>query len=503
MKKEGIRKDLYESYRQHMRKLADIRAALALMQWDQETYLPSKGAGFRAQQVATLSEMAHELATSKKLGVLLSSLENSSGLSVTEQKNIFLTREDFIKQKKYKPAFVRKMSETVSRSFNAWNKAKKENRFSFFEKELAELVELKKEETHILGYSDHPYDALMDEFEKGCTVKLVDNIFSNMLPKLRSILEKIQHANPVDDTFLFKSFDKKNQWDFGMRVIAELGFDFEAGRQDISSHPFSTSFNKYDVRITTRIDENDFSSMLFSCIHETGHALYEQGLPESEYGLPSGEFASLGIHESQSRLWENHVGRNRAFWKFHFPLVAESFPEQFKNLAFERIYEAVNKVKPSLIRTESDELTYHFHVMIRYEIEKMLMKGELKTEDIPACWNEEYKKWLDVDVPDDRRGCLQDVHWSHGSFGYFPTYSLGSFYAAQFFASANKDDDQLQFKMEKGNTNGLLQWLRQRVHASGRTYNSGEICVMATGEGLNVQYFLDYLLDKYRKIYEF
>src|ERR1700676_3336089 len=409
-------KELYETYRQHMRKLADVRAALALMQWDQETYLPVKGAGFRAQQVATLSGMAHELATADNLGSLLESLESSTGLSDTEKKNISLTREDFLKQKKYPAAFVRKMSETVSKSFNAWNLAKKENSFPLFEKELEELVVLKKEETEIVGYLDHPYDALMDEFEKGCTVQLVDKIFGNMLPKLRVILEKIQHANPPDDSFLFNSYDKKKQWDFGMQMIAELGFDFKPGRQDFSSHPFSTSLNKYDVRITTRIDENDFSGMLFSCIHETGHALYEQGLPESEYGLPSGEFASVGMHESQSRLWENHVGRSRAFWKFNYPLAIEKFPEAFEGIPEEKFYKAVNRVKPSLIRTESDELTYHFHVMIRYEIEKMLITGELKTNDIPACWKEKYKKWLDVDVPDDTRGCLQDVHWSHGSF---------------------------------------------------------------------------------------
>jgi carboxypeptidase Taq len=503
MIKTANTKQLYEEYREHMRRLADIRAALALMQWDQETYLPAKGAGFRAQQIATLSETAHELATSNKLGSLLETLENASGLNEKEMKNISLNTEDFARQKKYPAAFVRKMSETVSKSFNAWNLAKKGNRFSLFEKELAELVVLKKEETEILGYADHPYDALMDEFEKGCTVKLVDKIFGNMLPKLREILEKIQVAMTPEDSFLFKSFDKKKQWDFGMRIIAELGFDFEAGRQDLSSHPFSTSFNKYDVRITTRIDEHDFSSMLFSCIHETGHALYEQGLPESEYGLPSGEFASLGIHESQSRLWENHVGRSRAFWKFHYPLAVEEFPESFKGISEETFYKAVNKVTPSLIRTESDELTYHFHVMIRYEIEKMLITGDLKTADIPACWNEKYKKWLGVDVPDDQRGCLQDVHWSHGSFGYFPTYSLGSFYAAQFFASASKNDLQMQDKMEKGNTTGLLQWLKQRIHASGRIWNSEEICKKATGEPLNVQFFLDYLLDKYGKIYEF
>src|SRR5450432_1911567 len=492
----------YEKYRSHMRKLADLRASLALMQWDQETYLPQKGTGFRAQQIATLSEMAHELATSKKLGSLLESLHLAEGLSDSERKNITLNKEDFEKQKKYSAAFVRRMSETVSKSFNAWSQAKKESRFILFEKELTELVALKKEETEILGYTEHPYDVLMDEFEKGCTVQLIDSLFGNMLPKLRGILEKIQDAKPLHDSFLFKSFDKKKQWDFGMQVVAELGFDFGAGRQDLSSHPFSTSFNKFDVRITTRIDENDFSSMLFSCIHETGHALYEQGLPESEYGLPSGEFASLGIHESQSRLWENHVGRNLAFWKFLFPRASEIFKDEFKGISVDAFYKGINKVNPTLIRTESDELTYHFHVMIRYEIEKMLILGELQTNDIPACWNEKYKKWLAVDVPDDKRGCLQDVHWSHGSFGYFPTYSLGSFYAAQFFAHANKNDPQLGEKMEKGNTSDLLQWLRQRIHGYGRILNSEEICKIATGETLNVQYFLDYLLDKYSRIYE-
>ncbi len=502
MKKEE-NKALYESYRQHMRKLADVRAALALMQWDQETYLPSKGVAFRAQQVATLSEMAHELATSDKLGALLESLQNSKYLSDTETKNITLTKEDFAKQKKYKPAFVRKMSEAVSKSFNAWNNAKKENRFSLFKNELAELVALKIEETQILGYSDHPYDALMDEFEKGCTVKLMNGVFGNMLPKLKIILEKTQSANPPDDSILFQTFDKKKQWDFGIQMITELGFDFDAGRQDISSHPFSTSFNKNDVRITTRIDERDFSSMLFSCIHETGHALYEQGLPESEYGLPSGEFASLGIHESQSRLWENHVGRSQSFWIHNFPFVREKFHEVFKGTSEKEFYKAINKVKPTLIRTEADEVTYHFHVMIRYEIEKMLISGELKTDDIPACWNEKYQQWLNITVPDDQHGCLQDVHWSYGSFGYFPTYSLGSFYAAQFFESIKKTDPALEEKMANGNTTELLEWLRQRVHALGRIYTSEELCKIATGESLNGQYFLDYLLDKYGKIYEF
>jgi len=496
-------KELYEKYRDHMRKLADVRASLALMQWDQETYLPAKGTGFRAQQIATVSEMAHTIATTEELGSQLESLSGLSGLSAIEHKNISLNLYDFKKQKKYPPAFVRKMSETVSKSFNAWNTAKKENRFSLFEKELGELIELKKQETELLGYTEHPYDSLMDEFEKGCTVKLMDKVFNEMRPKLGAMLHKILSAKTPDDTFLRKKFDKKKQWDFGMEVIRILGFDFDAGRQDLSSHPFSTSFNKNDVRITTRIDENDFSSMLFSCIHETGHGLYEQGLPESEYGLPSGEFASLGIHESQSRLWENHVGRNLAFWKFLFPRASEIFKDEFKGISVDAFYKGINKVNPTLIRTESDELTYHFHVMIRYEIEKMLILGELKTRDIPSCWNEQYKKYLGIDVPDDQHGCLQDVHWSHGSFGYFPTYSLGSFYAAQFIDSAKRSDPKLISKMEEGNTADLLGWLRQRIHVFGRTLNSEEICVKATGEPLNLQFFLDYMLDKYGNIYEF
>jgi len=496
-------RERYETYREHMQKLADIRAALAIMQWDQETYMPEKGADFRARQIATLSELAHERATSTELGELMESLDGAGELSEKEQKNITLNRRDFLKQKKYPAAFVRKLSETVSKSFNAWNEARKESRFSLFEKELGEVIELKKEETRLLGYSGHPYDALLDEFEKDCTTGLLDKVFGEMLPPLKTLLDKIQGAPVPDDRFLHGRFEKGRQWDFGMKIIAELGFDFNAGRQDLSTHPFSTSFSPLDVRITTRIDETDFNSMLFSCIHETGHALYEQGLPTSEYGLPSGEYTSLSIHESQSRLWENHVGRSFSFCKNHFPRLQEIFPESFRTVGVNQFYRAVNRVSPSLIRTESDEVTYHFHVMIRYEIEKMLISGDLNTRDIPGYWNESYRKWLGVEVPDDRHGCLQDVHWSHGSFGYFPTYSLGSFYAAQLFASAVNTVPGLAQKLENGNVSDLLHWLRQRVHALGRIWNSEEICQKATGETLNGRHFQEYLLDKYGKIYEF
>ncbi len=493
--------DLYNDYREQMRKIADVKNALAVLQWDQETYLPVKGASFRGQQIATLSELSHQLFTEKKLGDVLEELVLRNDLSKKEKKNVEISLEDYNKQKKFTSSFVREMSEAVSRSFHAWITARKENNFSFFEKDLDALIQLKKQEANLLGYANHPYDALLDEYEKGCTVSMLDNIFNEIKEPLKALLDKIMAAKQVDDSFLKQHYPKQQQWDFGMDIIKQLGFDFEAGRQDISEHPFTTSFNKNDVRITTRIDENDFSNMLWSCIHETGHALYEQGLPESEYGLPSGEYTSLSIHESQSRLWENNVGRSLPFWQYHYPSLQKIFSSQLKNINAEDFYKGINKVEPSLIRTESDELTYHFHVMIRYEIEKLLIEDNLLTKDIPAYWNEQYQKYLGVHVTDDKNGCLQDVHWSHGSFGYFATYSLGSFYAAQFYNAAEKTEPQLSTYIKNGENSFLLNWLRENIHQYGKMFKSEELCLNACGEKLNIKNFLEYLLDKYTKIY--
>jgi carboxypeptidase Taq len=286
-----------------------------------------------------------------------------------------------------------------------------------------------------------------------------------------------------------------------MEVLKRMQYDFEAGRQDISEHPFTTNFSNADVRVTTRIDENDFSNMLWSCIHEGGHALYEQGLPADEYGLPLGEYCSLSIHESQSRLWENCIGRGLPFWKYNYPLLKESFPEQFGQIGINQFYKAINKVQPSLIRTEADELTYHFHVMIRYEIEKLLIEGSIPTKDIPTYWNEHYQKYLGVVVPDDKQGCLQDVHWSHGNLGYFATYSIGSLYAAQFKAAIQKENPSLEQELASGNNMTTLQWLKQHIYPFGRYYNSEELCLKATGEVLNPAFFINYAKEKYHQIY--
>jgi len=495
--------DLYTEYKDRMQKIADVKYAAALLQWDQETYLPVKGAAFRGQQLASLSEIAHEWLTAGSLGDLLVELNARGDLSVDQQRNVALSLEDYTKQKKFSPAFVRLLSETTSRSFHAWIKARSANSFALFKEDLDKVVQLKRQEAELAGYEQHPYNALVDQFEKGCTVTLLDKVFSQVRRPLQDLLDRIRAQKQVDDSFLRQFYPKQQQWDFGMELIRQMGFDFEAGRQDLSEHPFTTSFNNNDVRITTRIDEMDFSNMTWSCIHETGHALYEQGLPEEHYGLPLGEYASLSIHESQSRLWENNVGRSLVWWQHWYPTLQESFSSQLKGISLEQFYKGINKTGASLIRTEADEVSYHFHVMIRYELEKSLIEGSLPVQDIPAWWNQQYSNYLGVNVPDDKRGCLQDVHWSHGSFGYFPTYSLGSFYGAQLFAAAENQDITIRQAIEKGNTAPLLGWLRQHIHRHGRRYTSEELCQQATGQTLDIQHFLYYLLDKYNNIYNF
>ena len=281
-----------------------------------------------------------------------------------------------------------------------------------------------------------------------------------------------------------------------------MGYDFDSGRQDISVHPFSSHFSPQDARVTTRIDENNLSEMIWSCIHEGGHALYEQGILSENYGTPLGNSVSLGIHESQSRLWENHVGRSLEYWKYNYPSLKSLFPDKLKNVDYYKFYEATNNVKPSLIRTNADELTYHLHVLIRYEIEKGLIEGSIDVKDLPTIWNKKYFDYLGIKVPSDSKGVLQDIHWSHGSFGYFPTYTIGSFYAAQFFYKASAEIDSIETKIGNGDFVELLDWLRKKVHIYGERYDAKVLCERITGEELNFKYFMEYVTNKYSKIYK-
>ncbi|MBC7937854.1 MAG: carboxypeptidase M32 [Rhizobacter sp.] len=497
-----ISANLYQTYKQTLQKIADVKYASAVLQWDQETYIPAKGGEIRGRQIATLSEIAHEQFTSEKFGSLLQELLSKDGLSADEKRNVELSWYDYNKSKQLPSDFVRRMSEAVNKSFYAWIEARKQNKFAVFQDPLHEIIELKKQETDLLGYDKHPYDALMNDYDRGLNTTTTDALFASLKPRLAEVLQKIKNKPQVDDHFLHQHFDKDQQWKMGVEMLRLMHFNFEAGRQDISEHPFTTNFSSQDVRVTTRIDENDFSNMLWSCIHEGGHALYEQGLPAAQYGLPLGEYCSLSIHESQSRLWENCVGRGLHFWKHNYKLLQEYFPQQLQPISVERFYKGINKVTSSLIRTEADELTYHFHVMIRYEIEKQLIEGSIASKDIPARWNELYKQYLGVTVPDDKTGCLQDVHWSHGSFGYFATYSIGSLYATQLYATISKQHVSIETALEEGNNRPVLEWLQQHIYQYGRYYNSGELCRKATGQELNSDFFINYVNDKFSAIYE-
>ena len=492
---------LYEDYKSKMQKITDVRMAIAVLSWDQETYLPEKGASFRGQQITTLSSLAHAQFTDPALGETLRELQDRTDMDAVSSKNVELSLEDYEKNLKYPAPFVAALSQATSASYHAWIKARKANDYKIFAPELATMVSLKKQEADILGYTQHPYNALLNEYEKGATVSMLDTIFGEVKTAMTPFLKGIAARPQVSKDLLFKTYPSAKQWAFGMDILKAMGYDLKAGRQDVSEHPFTTSFSPEDVRVTTRVDEKDFGNMTWSCIHEGGHALYEQGLRTDQYGLPCGEAASLGIHESQSRLWENNIGRSKGFWQHHYPALQALFPENLQAHSLNDFYQAINQVQPSLIRTEADELTYHSHIMIRYEIEKALIDGSLATADLSAVWNQHYQQYLGVKVPDDVQGVLQDIHWSHGSFGYFPTYSLGSFYAAQFFAAAKAQLPGLEAQIAQGEYSALLQWLRQQIHVYGRFYTSNELCEKVTGAPLQFKYFFDYAQEKYGEIY--
>lgn len=497
------RNDLYTSYQTITQKAADLQYAAAVLGWDQEVYMPSKGYPYRGRQLATLASQAHELLTGKEYIALLEELKNRTDLTDVQQQNVRLSYEDMERNRKLPTEFVEKLTQQTSSSYNAWIQARRENNYSIYEPQLAAMISLKKQQAALYGYEGHPYNALLDEYEKGATIAMLDPVFEMVKEQLPALLQKITQAQQVGHEFLHGSFPKQQQWDFSMDVLQHMGYDMDAGRQDYSEHPFTTSFAPEDVRITTRVDESNFASLLWSSIHEGGHALYEQGLPASEYGMPLGAAASLSIHESQSRLWENCVGRSLDFWQYFYPRLQQRFPEQLNNVPVADFYKGINRVQPSLIRTEADEVTYHFHVLIRYEIEKALIDGSLTAADLPAAWNDMYRKYLGVSSPDDKQGVLQDVHWCHGSFGYFPTYSLGSFYAAQFFEQAQQDIPALDGQITTGEYKNLLHWLRKGVHYHGRRYRSEELCKNITGKGLDFSSFMRYATAKYGGIYGF
>ena len=493
----------YQNYVEYLQKIADYNGAIALLSWDNEVNAPAKGAEFRGKQIATLSAEAHKLFIAAEFGELLFNLNKSdANLSENEAHNVRLSLKDYNSATKLPVSFIKKFAEARTAAYQSWVKARAENNFNLYVPALTKIVELCREKAQLLGYKGHIYNALLDEYEEGATVEMLNPLFEKIRTELAAFVSILQQkGTKTNNDFLFLHYPKSLQWDNSVVLLKDIGYDQQAGRQDYAHHPFCTTFSPYDVRVTTRVNENDVLGMIGNCIHEGGHALYEQGLPASEYGLPLGMAVSLGIHESQSRLWENHIGLSKQFWQAQLPRMQQLFADQLENIDLDHFYKAINQVAPNLIRTEADELHYHLHVLIRYELEKALIEGSLEVKDLATEWNRLYKELMGVTVPDDKQGVLQDIHWAEGLLGYFPTYSLGSFYAAQFFNKAVSDNPQILTDISNGDNSSLLAWLRKHIHQYGRTFVPNELCRQATSEPLNVDYFLDYIKAKYSKIY--
>lgn len=489
-----------------------INSAASVLSWDQETHMPAGGGAARADQLATLQGLAHRHLTSPEFEMLLSRyLDTSSGQTIEtpdetwDESGRSLLREvwrDFSRAKKLPQEFVMRLSRETSLAQQVWADAREDSDFKKFLPHLRTVVLLKREEADYLGYACTPYDALLDLYEPGATVAKLRPLFDQLRLKLVPLLKRIMHSSvQITDRFLYHAYDTACQLEFGRLVLIAMGYDFERGRMDQSAHPFTTSFHPTDVRVTTRVFEHDLPSCLFSCIHEGGHALYDQGLDPRHYGTPLGDAVSLGIHESQSRLWENCVGRSRPFWQFFYPILQQTFSHQLKDVDLEQFYAAINCVKPSLIRVEADELTYNLHVMLRFEIEQHLFEGRAQPDDLPEMWTSKMRDYLGVVPERDAEGVLQDVHWSMGSFGYFPTYTLGNLYSVQLFEQAKQEIPHLDDELAAGQLLVLRRWLERKVHRWGRMFLPDHLMERVTGKPLSSDPFLSYLEHKYGELY--
>jgi len=503
--------DSLGSLKNKLLEIQHLRDAAALLSWDQETYMPAGGGRARADQIALLQTLAHDKFVSSDIENLLASHidtttglanDTKSGLDAVSKAFIRETWRDFSRAKKFPSEFITRLERECSLAQQVWAEAREENDFGKFLPNLQTIIALKHEEVEYLGYTDSPYNTLLDTYEPGATVAQLTPLFATLRQGLVSLLEEIRISpSPPDDSLLYQTYDTDQQLEFGKLVLTKMGYDFTRGRLDLSAHPFTTSFHPTDVRVTTRVFENDLQSCLFSCIHEGGHGLYDQGLPAVHHGTPLGESLSLGIHESQSRLWENSVGRSRAFWEYFFPLLKERFATQLNGITVNTFFAAINTVKPSLIRVEADEITYNLHIMLRFEIELDVIEKRVEVKDLPELWRMKMKEYLGVVPKTEAEGVLQDVHWSFGAFGYFPTYTLGNLYAAMLYQKAKIDIPSLETSIAQGNLIPLKDWLNNRIHKYGRQFTSEELIRRATGQSLSAEPFLQAIRHKMQEIY--
>ncbi|NRA57847.1 MAG: carboxypeptidase M32 [Phycisphaerales bacterium] len=496
------------------RKGATLGSIGALLGWDQETYMPRGGGEARAEQMALLAGMMHERKTAKEFGDLISACEGES-LSDEQAACVREFRRDYDKATKLPQSLVEELARTGSKAQDVWKDARKANDFAMFQPWLEKMVDLSRQKADCYGFGEggEVYDALLDEYEPNATAREVEAVFTPLGEKLSALVKELtENGTAPDDAPTTVHAPEDRQHALGMHVLKAIGFDLNTGRLDVTTHPFCSGFGPGDTRLTTRYDEKFFPGALYGTMHEAGHGMYEQGLPKSRthegpggdaiatFGTPLADSISLGIHESQSRMWENMVGRSRAFWSWIYKEACDQFAELGK-FSEDEVYRAVNIVRPSFIRVEADEGTYNLHVMLRFGIERAMISGDLSVADLPGAWNERFKQMLGLDVPDHANGCLQDVHWSFGLFGYFPTYTLGNLYAAQLWKTINGQLPGLEDDFAKGDFGRLLAWLNENVHTHGRRYGAGELCEKVTGATLSAEPLLEYLGGKLRPVY--
>lgn len=485
--------------------ISHLSSILYLLDWDQAVNMPQKASDARALSVSQLSSIVHNKFIEIDSDGLLTELKKQLEAGKIKGKDAAIVSEtwrSFERNKKLPEVFVKELSELTSKSQVLWAKAREENNFKLFSPCLSKIVELKRQETKYVGYTGSPYNALLDEYEPGITVDEASKILNDLKDFLIPFLKKIKQSKvKINSKKIKGKFSLSDQIAFNEFIVKKIGFDMDIGRMDKSTHPFATGLHPYDVRFTTRYKDDDIFYSISSSIHEAGHGMYEQGLPAKYFGTPLAEAVSYGIHESQSRIWEKNIGQDKNFWKYFYPKLQKEFPKPFKGITLDEFYKIINKVGSSLIRTEADEVTYSLHVIMRFEIEKEMIEGTIDIKDLPKIWKSKMKEYLDINVPDDALGVLQDIHWSAGYIGYFPSYVFGNLYAAQFYSTMEKKVSNIPGKIAKGQFKEINEWLNKNIHTHGKAYKAGELVKKVTGESLNSRYFIEYLEKKYKDIY--
>jgi carboxypeptidase Taq len=486
--------------------ISDLGGLLGLVGWDQQVKMPPQANRIRGPQLATLQALVHERQTAPRIGALLDALEprvQGDGYTDADRGMVRLVRRNYDQATKIPAALVREVAEATSEAWGAWEQAKPANDFALFAPHLRNVVKLTRQVADHLGYVGSPYNALLDQFEPDMTLDMLNPILDRVRDATVDLLRRVQESgHTIDTSSLHGNFDAARQLDLCKAVLQKMGYRFDAGRMDESSHPFTGGGGSpYDVRVTVRVDPTYFPGALMAAIHEGGHAVYEQGSDPALARTVLAGGASMGLHESESRLWENYIGRSLPFWKHHFGLLCDHFPETFPRHGVEELVRALNEVTPSLVRVEADEVTYNLHIIIRFELEQGLINGEIDVDDLPSLWNQKYQDYLGLTPPTDTQGVLQDIHWSGGSFGYFPTYTLGNLYGAQIYQTLRRAFPDYEQRLEAEGTGFILDWLREHMYAYGQVYTPGEMARQVTGEDLNPEYFVQYANAKFGALY--